>query len=53
MLEDVNKVDILTTFKDNINLLCLGISDAVQWDHHIEEHLYLLQEIWINMVVFT
>lgn len=52
MLEDVNKVDILTTFKDNINLLCLGISDAVQWDHHIEEHLYLLQEKLNNYVTY-
>ena len=29
MLEEVNKVDLLTTFKDNPDLLCLGISDAV------------------------
>ena len=52
MLEDVNKVDMLTTFKDNPNLLCLGISDAIQWEHHIEEHLYLLQEKLNNYVTF-
>lgn len=52
MLEEVSKVDLLTTFKDNPDLLCLGISDAVQWEHHIEEHLYLLQEKLNNYVTY-
>lgn len=30
----------------------LGISDDVQWDHHIEEHLLLLQEKMNNYITY-
>ena len=52
MIYDLEKVDLIITVKDNPMQLCLGISDEIQWEHHIEEHLLLLQEKLNNYVTF-
>lgn len=52
MIYDLEKVDLIITEKDNPMQLCLGISDEIQWEHHIEEHLFLLKEKLDNYVTF-
>lgn len=52
MIYELEKVDMMTVEKDNPTELCLGIADEVQWDHHVEEHLLLLQEKMNNYVTF-
>lgn len=52
MIYDLEEVDLLITVKDNPTQLCLGISDEIQWEHHIEEHLLLLQKKLNNYVTF-
>lgn len=52
MIYEVEKVDLMTVDKTEPSELCLGISDDVQWEHHIEEHLLLLQEKMNNYVTY-
>lgn len=52
MIYDLEKVDLIITVKDNPTQLRLGISDEIQWEHHIEEHILLLQEKLDNYVTF-
>ena len=44
MIYELEKIDLITIDKTKPLELCLGISDDVQWDHHVEENLQLLQE---------
>lgn len=53
MIYELGKIDLMTTSKDNPTQLCLGITDEIQWEHHIEEHLLLLQEKLNNYVTFV
>lgn len=53
MIYDLESIDLMTTVKDNPTQLCLGISDEIQWEHHLEEHLLLLQEKLNNYVTFV
>ncbi len=52
MIYDLETVDLLTTAKDDPTLLCLGVTDEIQWEHHIDEHLWLLQEKLNRYVTF-
>lgn len=52
MIYELEKIDLMITVKDNPLQLCLGISDEIQWEHHIEEHVLLLQEKLNNYVTF-
>jgi len=52
MIYEFEKIDLLTVNKGNPLELCLGISDEIQWKHHIEEHLLLLQEKLNNYVTY-
>lgn len=52
MIYEFEKIDLMTVNKDNPLELCLGISDEIQWKHHIEEHLLLLQEKLNNYVTY-
>lgn len=53
MIYDLEKIDLITTTKDNPTQLCLEIADEIQWKHHIDEHLLLLQEKLNNYVTFV
>lgn len=52
MIYDIENIDLITTNKKNPTILYLGISDEIHWEHHIEEHLLLLQEKLNNYVTF-
>jgi len=52
MIYELEKIDLITIDKTKPLELCLGISDDVQWDHHVEEHLQLLQEKMNNYVTY-
>ena len=52
MIYELEKIDLITIDKTKPLELCLGISDDVQWDHHVEEHLQLLQEKLNNYVTY-
>lgn len=52
MIYEIEKVDLMTVDKTKPSELCLGISDDVQWEHHIEEHLLLLQKKMNNYITY-
>jgi len=52
MIYELDKVDLISSDKNEPSKLCLGISDDVQWEHNIEEHILLLQEKLNNYVTF-
>lgn len=51
-VEDVNKIDSIGIPYDSADIVSLAISDHLEWDCPVEEHLYKLQEKINSYIAF-
>ena len=52
MIYELEKIDLISVNEELPHELCLGITDEIQWEHHVEDHLLLLQEKLNNYVTY-